>query len=587
MAATVIDSFLIALGFRVDPSGAAQMKKQTEGAKANLLSLGNAVKAFAASYVVKSVVQVSDVFEQNTIAISGFLEALDISKAGDGMKDAADTIRSIEIAAAKLPGEAEEYVEVFRAGLPMIQAAMPGGSLTAITDFTNRFAAIGKTLRVDAPQIGRDLSLMLGVQGRAGSHVLTFQRMLPFIRQIKGQAALTAESFNAMTQPQRLALLQEALANPALSSMLDRSANSFDAMFGAAKSMVKTLVRLSTAGLFKGAKDGLDAIRSVFMDDSGKLTSTGQAFVDIMQKVGYGVARMVRLGASAVKMLLKFVDSSIEVKLGLVGIAGALIGVQKLLKFGLIGAILLVVEDLKTFYEGGRSITGLLMEQWPTAIYFVQGLLAALGGAFIVLQGKAVGAALKAGYAWAAANAPLILMLAGIGALIISITTLISKWEEFKATAKFWKNMGTARFKDAMEGIFGGDQLNVMHAKNQYGKELEDIAFRKSGRLTPGAEGPAFKAGSGMSTDPTYYGPGGAEVKPGATAEEIFNAKWANAYAAGNIQKVGSAAGPVTNNTTINVNGARDPRAVADEVNKIQQRQSRNTVRANQKAHAY
>ncbi len=524
MAGTVIDQFMIAIGFAVDSSGTAQMKKQVDSAKQGLLSLGNAVRAFATGYIVKSVADISNTFEQNTIAISGFLEALDLSKAGSGMQDAADTLKSIETAAAKLPGEASEYIEVFRAGLPVLKGAMPGGGIQAMTDFTNRFTAIGKTLQVDASQIGRDLSLMLGPKGRAGGNVLTFQRMLPFIRQLKGHATETAESFNLMTQPKRLALLQEALANPALSSMLERSAGSFDAMLGAAKSMVKTLVRLSTAGLFKGAKEGLDAIRAIFIDDGGKLTSTGQSFVNILQKVGHGITRMIRLGAIAVKTFLRFVDSSLEVKLGLVGIAGAVIGLQKLLRFGLLGAILLIIEDLHTFHEGGKSVVGMLAQQWPEAINVVKGLLALLGAAFVAVQGKAIASAVATGAAWAAANFPFIVMIASVGALIYAFTTLIKKWDEVKATAKGWVNIAGGKLLDSLGAPAPeGYTSNESRARLGMGRAIEDIEFNKRGRLAPGALGPAYKTPS-LSSTPTY-GPSQADdqgriwenVKPGVT----------------------------------------------------------------------
>jgi hypothetical protein len=568
MAANVIDSFFIALGFKVDTSGGAQLKKQTDDAKTQLLSLGRAVKAFATAYVVKSVVDISDSFEQNTIAISGFLEALEFSKAGAGMADAADIIQQITNDAAKLPGEAEEYIEVFRAGLPVLKGAMPGGSLQELTAFTNRFAAIGKTLQVDAGQIGRDLSLMLGPKGRAGGNVLTFQRMLPFIRQLKGHATETAESFNVLTQPARLALLQEALANPALSSMLERSAGSFDAMLGAAKSMVKTLVRLSTAGLFKGLKDGLDSVRSIFIDDGGKLTSTGETFVSIMQKIGYAVTRMIRLGGIVAKTLIRFAASSIEVKLGLFGIAGAVIGLQKLLRFGLIGAILLLIEDLHTFYEGGRSITGMLVKEWPGAINVVKGLLAALGLAFVVMQAKSIAAAVATGAAWTVANFPLILMLASVAALIVAFATLIAKWDYVKNSFKHWPKIAGAKGMDVLDKVFGsGNEHYEDRARANFGKDVEDIDFTKRGRLGPGALGPAY-SGSALSMTPTApasYGPSQADAQ-GHVWEKVRP-------------------GNTTNNTTINVNGARDPKLVADEVDKIQQRRNRNVIRSSQKGH--
>jgi hypothetical protein len=574
--ANVIESFVVALGFKVDPAGAADLKKQTNSAKESLLSLGNAVKAFAAGYLVKGIAGISDTFEQNTIAISGFLEALDFSKPGQGMEDAEKTLANINAAAAKLPGEAEEYIEVFRAGLPVLKGAMPGGSIGAMTDFTNRFTAIGKTLQVDAPQIGRDLSLMLGPKGRAGGHVLTFQRMLPFIRQLQGHAQETSESFNAMTQPKRLQLLQDALANPALSAMLDRSANSFDAMLGAAKSMVKTLIRLSTASLFKGAKQGLDAIRAIFVDDGGKLTANGETFVAVLQQVGYGIARMVRLGAILVKTFLHLASSSLGVKIGLLSIVAAVIGLQKVLTFGLLGAILLIIEDLHTFYEGGQSITGLLAEKFPAAVAIIEGVLGALGVAFVALQAKSIASAIASAVAWTAANLPFILMLASISALIVAFGALIANWEKVKATMKFLPSLAGAKVVDSVQKLFGGaagGPSNEDMVRAGYGKQLEDIDFKKGGRLTPGAIGPAFSS-SGMAR--TAATPPALSSTPAAPVWQ----KWDPGMG-------GTVSSPVTNHTTINVNGARDPKAVADEVAKIQQRTNRGVIRTNQKAHAY
>lgn len=419
-AGGVIDSFWIALGIKPDLSGVKDIKKGAEEAKQSLIGIGTAVKAFLGGVAIKAVADLGNSFEQNTIAISGFLEALNFSKAGEGMADAEKTLKSINTAAAKLPGEAEEYIEVFRAGIPVLKGAMPGGSIQAMTDFTNRFTAIGKTLQVDAGQIGRDLSLLLGPKGRAGGNVLTFQRMLPFIRQLKGHAEETAESFNLLTQPKRLALLQEALANPALSSMLDRSANSFDAMMGAAKSMVKTVLRLSTAGVFKGMKQGLDELRALFVDDKGEVTALGKSFVEAGKEVSRVVVQLVSMLGGMVKWILKS-ETAMKLLKGALVVVGVALGalalqqtvgwlgkmftavfnLKKLLLGGLLVALVLIAEDIYTFLVGGESVIGMLLNKFPIATKVAIAAIAGIGAAFVAFR---IGAVLQMGLVAAGAT---------------------------------------------------------------------------------------------------------------------------------------------------------------------------------------
>lgn len=560
--ANIIDSFFIALGFKVDPSGAAEMKKQTDAAKSNLLSLGNAVKAFATGFVVKSIADINSTFEQNRIAIGGFLSALGLS--GDfqkGLEDADATIQSITSAAAKLPGEAEEYITVFKAGLPFLAKALPGASIGALTDFTNQFTAIGKTLGVDAEQIGRDLSLMLSPQGRAGAHVKTFQQIVPFLRQVQGQANLTAETFNSMDPGKRVELMRAAFVK--LQPMLDESASSFDAMWGAAKSMVKTVVRLATGDLFKGAKAGLDAIRAFFVDDAGKLTANGQGLVNMLKQAGYIVVRMIRMVAGLTAGLIKFVSSSVLAKAGLGALAIAIFGVQKALMFGLIGAIALIAEDLYTFYTGGQSVTGLLVEKFAPALTLIQGALALLGTTFVVVQGKSIAAAVATAAAWAIANLPILIIIASLGVLLYSLNQIIAKWEEFKATVGFWKDLSVGKLKDLVGiGAPEGALSNAGAARLKFGRTLEEIAQNKAFK----AMGPNMSPADAAANEARYEGPrlqGTPDAKGLTWERPSFDTKNVN------VQQV------VNNHIT-----SDRPVEAGREV-------ERGIVRANQKAHAY
>lgn len=451
----MIDQFWIAIGVKPDTSGTKQIKKDAEDAKQSLLSLGTAVKAALGGLVLRSIASVGDQFERNQNIIAGFLTSLGF--AGDfnaGLKLADETMQSINAAAAKLPGEAQEYVEVFRAGLPVLKGALPGASLSALTEFSNTFTAIGKSLDVDAAQIGRDLSLILGPTGRAGAQVLTFQRMLPLLQQLDGQAKLNAESFNKMTQPERLKLLQQAMSSPGMQAMLMRSATSFDAMAGAAKSMVTTLLRKSTVGLFEGMKKGLDEVRALFIDDKGEMTALAREFADAGKQISRVIVQVVSMLGGMATWLIKN-EAAMKVMKGAliaVGIAlsalalqqtvgwlgkmfTAVFNLKKLLLGGLLVALVLIAEDIYTFIQGGESVTGILLKEFPIATKIAIAAIAALGAAFITAKTIAVAQLIpniirlgtisaamgaQSAAAWVAAAAPFLAIGAAIGVALVA-----------------------------------------------------------------------------------------------------------------------------------------------------------------------
>lgn len=191
---------------------------------------------------------------RNTIA--GTFVAL--GHAGDinaGLDLAATTLERIRRDSAALPGEAQEYVQVFQSGLPNLSAAF-SNNMDQMLGFSNQFAAIGRSLGVDAQQIGNDLArLTQEGRGGAGMDVTTFVRMMPFInsyRESMHQAAITTESFNAMTQQQRVQLLQNSFG--ALSPMIDQASNSYDALSGAISSNIQRIQLAAFEPIFEGVK---------------------------------------------------------------------------------------------------------------------------------------------------------------------------------------------------------------------------------------------------------------------------------------------------------------------------------------------
>jgi hypothetical protein len=450
MAANVIDSFLIALGFKVDPAGAKQIKKVVDDTKENLLSMGTAVKAFVAGFAVKEIASIGSTFEQNQIQIAGFLSALgQSSDFNQGLIDAQGVIQQITADAAKLPGEAEDYIEVFKAGLPFVQAAMPGGSLKDITDFTNHLTAIGKTFGLDAGLISREFDHMLSPgRGMASLRLPLFRQLLSFMHKIPGQAKLTAESFNAMSAPQRLELLQKTFAT--LQPMLDASADSFDAMWGAAVSGAKTFVRLASQGVFKRMKAGLQELTALFINDKGTLTELGQSIADNAKMVLGWIGQVLAAGGGLLKWLVTSEAGTRALKVAMSLLGTALTGLAltktvdmfskltKLLinpKLLLVGAlailIALVAEDLYVFFNNGKSVIGLLKDKFPAAFYAVTTALTMAIGLFVALKVAAVASGIATALAWAPVLGPILLVIGAIGLLIGAFVLAYKKWPAF------------------------------------------------------------------------------------------------------------------------------------------------------------
>jgi hypothetical protein len=402
---SIIDSLFVALGFKVDDAGLFAMRKKADEARESMMGLGHAIAGIAAGFALHKLAEIGSTFEQNQIQIAGFLSALgQSSDFNAGLKDAAQVIQQITNDAAKLPGEADEYIEVFKAGLPFVQKAMPGGSLADITKFTNQLTAIGKTFGLDAGLIAREFDHMLTPgRGTAGLRLPLFRQLLPFMQQVKGQAHITAESFNAMTAPKRLELLQSTFAQ--LQPMLDASATSFDAMYGAVVSMVKQVARLGSASLFGGMKKALDRINAIFLDADGNLTEFGKSAVGVFGAVSRIFARVLTDGVELIEMMskskaagiaLKFVMGLLAAQIAalalgpLVRLARGLLYIKGIINGGLILAIGLIAEDLYQFYTGGNSVTGMLVKKFGPALLLIKALLAALVLTFLQLNAPGV-----------------------------------------------------------------------------------------------------------------------------------------------------------------------------------------------------
>lgn len=238
-----------------------------DGLKSVALAAGAAVAAVGAGVlaVAKQAVELGSKFEDTSINIAGNIRAFDLAPTFDAAtKSAANALDTIEAMAAKLPGETDQYVEVFKIALPKaIESGM--SDIKAITDLTSRFTAVAVSGGVDAGQAGMDMFRMLA--GQAGADVKMFTMLAPHLK-------MTAQQFNKLTAEARRLALDKSLGN--FKEMMEAAGNTFSSKMGEAQSHIKTFIRLAGEPIFDAAVKALSAFNQYFSDNEKTLREIGK-----------------------------------------------------------------------------------------------------------------------------------------------------------------------------------------------------------------------------------------------------------------------------------------------------------------------
>lgn len=280
-------------------------------------AVGTAQRAY--DFLSNTVVGLHQGHEDMVNTMAGTFTALGFASDITGGVNIAETaLNRINEAAARLPGETSEYITVFQAGISGLAAGF-NNNLDQMLSFSNNFAAIGRSLGIDAEQIGRDMSLMIREgQAGAGADVATFQRLLPFInnyRRSMGQAAITAETFNRMQQPERLRLLQGAFQT--LEPMVRRAGDTYSAMQGEFQSHISGIQSAITAPLYDGVKESLRAMNGLLSRYEDRIKSVGasisRSLVGVTNQFTERITNMFTAADSRVRMFVTpFLDRAAE-----------------------------------------------------------------------------------------------------------------------------------------------------------------------------------------------------------------------------------------------------------------------------------
>lgn len=408
-------------------ASAAQGAGSMIGGITSLLSpLTLALSAIGGAGAISQITSLGSAFENANLQIGGMLTA--IGRTGnmeEGLRASAQVMEGIRVSAAALPGEADDYITVFQAGLVSIEGAM-GGTLRQSMAFSNSLTAVGRMWGIDAHQIGSDMQRLLQAgQGGAGMDVTTFTKMLPYLRTLEGQANLNAQAFNRMTAPERLALLQRGLGT--LDPMLAAAGNTWDAVSGTFMSNIKEIGRLVSAPIFDKMKEALNTINGLLYDNTGTIQPFAQQIIRIGTVLGGWAIDGFGKAFTYAKQLFGMV---VQVGTAIAGSPGFSFLVEAFQNMGaLVGNIQTAVQGVFAGAEGGMGgVISALMASFNslsaivlTASQFMSTVIAYLAVPFAMITDLVVGFLPEA----LAGAQDLFAGMAQFGAALVSIYTTI------------------------------------------------------------------------------------------------------------------------------------------------------------------
>jgi hypothetical protein len=220
---------------------------------------------------------------------------------------------------------------------------------------------------------------------------------------------------------------------------------------------------------------------------------------------------------------------------------GASLGrLKALIVGGLLAAIGLLIEDLWTYYRGGTSVTGWMLEQFPYAVDAMLGGIGLLSAAFLALS---------------ASSGPLGLFVVGVTGIAIGAKEIIDAWNPLKQWfGELWDDLlnkakefynfvsGPLRSVGDFFGMTLAPKLDTKEAKGggAYAGLDSAVAWQRQNL--------AFNNRTNKGIGPTDY--------------------------AGDVRTWGGGPVSITENhthgpTTLQVNGAKDPAATAKEVGRV------------------
>lgn len=232
--------------------------------------------------LIKYTIKVNEEYENTQLRISNTLASMNLAPTVKvAAAGATEVMTSLREAAAKLPGEAKDYYQVFAQGLPNAVAS----GMTDIkkyTDFAARYTATAISFGVDAPQAGRDLSEML--RGVATARTKTFQELRTFI-------GMTAKEFNKLAPEEKMSRLETAVKKA--SGGMAMAAETANAKFGELKSRVDEIFIVGGKPFFEGVKSAVSDLNFWLDKNKAKILEVAETVSSTLGRAFRGIETIV------------------------------------------------------------------------------------------------------------------------------------------------------------------------------------------------------------------------------------------------------------------------------------------------------
>ena len=329
-------------------SGAARMEAALNNAGGGALTLKNQLlgvgAALGVGFSAQKLIDLGSNFEDTALSIAGNIKAFNLAATFEEAKQAgSDALDTINKKAAALPGEAGEYIQVFKTALPKaIESGMK--DIGKISDFTSQFAAVAISNQIDATQAGFDLMRMLS--GQAGLDVRSYTMLAPHI-------GMAAQQFNRLNAEERRFRIEGALSK--FSEQLAAAGDTYSAKIGEAQGRVKELLRLGSEPFFEGIKTALTEMNSWLEVNKKALIDMGNL---IAEKIAGGLSWVIENARTLFTVMKNIGEIWIAMKVGM-AIATMIEGIMTLVKaMQALRAAAIAASAAEAFATEGLSAIG-------------------------------------------------------------------------------------------------------------------------------------------------------------------------------------------------------------------------------------
>lgn len=514
MAANIIESFFVSLGFEINTEKLDEFEQKLQGAQSTVMAIGGIAAAAAGAIglfvgkVAEGIDELGDFAELEQVSVEALQE---IGYAAQLNGSSLEALKASVSGVNKTVGEAA--LGIGRGAQTFEKLGMSAKNADgSVKSFDQVLEEVAGKMEGLSRQEQIALAEKLGID----------RSLIPLLAKGRGEL----EALRKEAQAFGVASEEDAQKAGELTDSLDRTRF----MLGALGKYIAVGFMPQVTAVLEGFRSWMLANEKIIKSSLGNAL---KAVTAIIRTLWDWTVRLANGFVGVVRWLDSFsAATKIAAAFGL--LLGAAIAFPAVMMGLLLGAIFLVVDELMNFYEGNETVIGQLLNEFPNAGKAVVVALGTIGAAFVALKwqaisawaatmwgavrsavvtiaaaatiaggilpligmyvsmaASAVAAGISAAAAWLIAIAPIALVIAAIVAVGVAIYKLWANWDEVTAwISEAWDSV-TAKvsgFIDLVAGAIGkvGRLLGLVD-------DTSDIEVKVSKTAQAAAQAPAMQ----------------------------------------------------------------------------------------------